>query len=346
VRRALLAALTALLVSAAPAHAELKAIWGPNTLPNGHSAFPTYQKLHVDVLERQLLWNRVAPTRPKHPRNPHDPAYHWPSDLDLAAVKTHDLGMRLALMIKDAPAWENGGRGRAWQPIRDSDYDDCAIAAARHYRRVHLWMVWGEPARPESFAPLPPDSPVGVQRYARLLDSAYGALKSVRRSNIVIGGATFDGQLPNLKQWLRWLRLPNGKPPRLDWFSHNPYGVRYPRLSNPPYNPVVRDMSDVDTYVHAIRRVYARIHRRPKLWLSEFNVQSDHASRGFTFFVSRRAQAHWLTAAYRIAHEEPYIAGLGWFELLDESGRSGLTGGLMTPVGNRKPAWRAYRHAR
>ena len=348
--RRLLVALAAAVVlaaaGAAPAQAELKAIWGPNALPDGSSAFPTYQRLGVDVLERQVQWNLVAPTRPSHARNPKDKAYHWPSYVDLAAVEARRHGMRLALMLKGTPNWANGGQGSAVAPTHDRTYANFAIAAARHYRHVRLWMVWGEPARPGNFLPMPPASPLGAERYAKLLDRAYGALKSVRRSNVVIGGMTFNGQLPSLVDWLRWMRLPDGRPPRLDWFGHNPYGVRYPSLASTAYNPVVRDMGDVDTYSREIRRVYARIHRKPKLWLSEFNVQSDHRSWGFSYYVSRTAQARWLTAAYRIAHSEPYVAGLGWFQLLDERGRNGLTGGLMTWKGNRKPAWKAYRRAR
>jgi hypothetical protein len=330
----------------AAAHAELKSIWGPNRLPNGHSAFPTYRKLHVDILQRQVEWNVVAPTRPRHAKDPKDPAYHWPADLDAAAVATRRNHMRLALMIKGTPDWANGGRGPGFAPTRAKDVARFAVAAARHYRRVRHWMVWGEPARPGNFEPWDPNGPASVRRYARVLDATYGALKSVRRSNIVIGGMTHDGGLPGVPDYLRWLRLPNGKPPRLDWYGHNPYGVRYPNIRSTFYNPVVRDMSDVDTLIYEVRRTFRSIHRRPRLWLSEFNVQSDRSSRGFSFFVSRRQQARWLSAAYRIAHRARYVAGLGWYELLDEGGPGGLTGGLMTPGGKRKPAWYAYRRAR
>jgi hypothetical protein len=329
----------------AAAHAELKAIWGPNTLPNGHSAFPTYKRLRVDVLERQLQWNVVATRKPAHARNPNDPAYRWPDDVDTAAVQSRRHGFGLALMIKGTPSWENGGAGSGHQPRSVGDVADFAVAAARHYRRVRYWMIWGEPARPGNFEPYASDMGRAIRLYARMLDASYGALKSVRRSNVVIGGMTSDGQGPSLTDYLHMMRLPNGKPPRLDWFGHNPFGVRYPKLSAPTYNATVRDMSDVDTFSREIRQTYRSIHRRPRLWLSEFNVQSDHASGAFSFYVSRKVQASWLSAAYRIAHREPYVAGLGWFELLDSGAPYKLSGGLMTVGGKRKPAWSAYRRA-
>jgi hypothetical protein len=348
-RRLLLTVLSGVSLWAAlpaTAHAELKAIWGPNSLPNGKSAFPSYERLGVDVLERQLLWNVVARTRPQNPRDPGDPAYHWPADVDVAAVAMRRRGMRLALMIKGTPPWANGGRGPGWAPTRAADVADFAVAAARHYRRVRHWMVWGEPALQGNFEPWAAHPRRMAHRYARIIDATYAALKSVRRSIVVIAGGTFNGQPTPMRWFLRWLRLPDGRPPRLDWFSHNPYGVRYPSLRHSVYHPQVRDMGDVDTYIQEIRRTYRRIHRTPRLWLSEFAVQSDHANRGFSFYVTRWAQARWLRAAYRIAHSQSYVAGLGWFSLLDEPGPRGLTGGLLTASGERKPAWYAYRAAR
>ena len=56
-----------------------------------------------------------------------------------------------------------------------------------------------------------------------------------------------------------------------------------------------------------------------------------------------------LSVLFRsIAAREPYIAGLGWFNLRDEprSMPSGLTTGLMTYEGVRKPAFYAYKDVR
>ena len=69
------------------------------------------------------------------------------------------------------------------------------------------------------------------------------------------------------------MRLPNGKPPRLDWFGHNPFAVRRPKLSRRPYDGNVRDMSDVDTLHREVQRAY-RGRRTPRLWLSEFTVSA------------------------------------------------------------------------
>src|SRR5829696_7542198 len=104
------AAVTLACLSAAPsASASLKSIWGPNELPNGRSAFPVYQRLGVDVLQRQLVWSQVATSRPLNPRDPDDPAYRWPATIELAVRQARRWRMRVSLMVKNTPGWANGG---------------------------------------------------------------------------------------------------------------------------------------------------------------------------------------------------------------------------------------------
>ncbi|MCA1835594.1 MAG: hypothetical protein LC721_04375, partial [Actinobacteria bacterium] len=116
--------------------------------------------------------------------------------------------------------------------------------------------------------------------------------------------------------------------------------------------PGARDLSDIDTFAKEVRRTYKRSRRfrrrGPRLWLSEYTVSSDRPNYQFDFFVSRAEQARFLSAAYRIAWREPYIAGLGWIGLLDDpvTVPRGVTTGLMTYEGERKPAYDAYRRAR
>jgi hypothetical protein len=330
--------------AATPAEAALKAIWGPSTLPDGSSAYPVYKRLGVDVRQLQLRWRDVAAARPKHPRDPSDPAYRWPKSIDDAVAEGDRNGIRTALMLRDTPDWANGDRGAQWVPRRVGDYADFAVAAARRYRSVRYWMIWGEPTRGDSFKPMPPNATRGPRVYARLLDRAYGALKRVRKSNVVIGGMTWTGGVVTPARFIRWMRLPNGKRPRLDWFGHNPFSARFPRLSRRPYAPGIRDFSDIDDIYAQLRREYPR--PAPRLWLSEFSVTARRPSRAFTFHVSERAQARWLRAAYRIAFRQPYVAGLGWYTLLDEPEAPGsLTNGLLYADGKPKPAYYAYLNA-
>lgn len=330
------------------AQAAVKSIWGPVRLPNGASAFPTYRDLGVRDLQMTLSWQETTATRPQHPRDPNDPAYRWPADVDRAVAEAGRYGISISLRLIGTPPWANRGRSWQWAPTHSADFGAFATAAAKRYLTVHRWMVWSEPNRHGAFQPVRAGDPSGPRRYAQLLDAAYGALKQASRRNTVIGGMTYtSGDIPT-RQWLRWLRLPNGKRPRLDWWGHNPYSTRFPDLRRKPYNRALMDFSDLDT-LHSLLHHAFRGRSTPKLWLSEFSIQSDHGSKTFNWFVSRNAQAQWLTAAYRIANQEPWIAGMGWLGLMDEPDDGAATNeewGLMTAAGARKPAYYAYRRVR
>ena len=352
--RLIIAAVLATAPSAAPAQAAkgcanvgtpLKMLWGPADLPNGKSAFPVYRELGVDVLQMQLPWSSVALSRPADARSSGDPAYRWPAAVDVFVARAEEAGIRVALMVKSTPGWANGDRGPAQAPNRDSDYADFLIAASRRYPSVRHWMIWGEPTRSGNFTPMPENSRVGPRRYARLLDAAYGALKGESRRNKVIGGNTWTLGLVTPADFLKWMRLPNGKPPRLDYYGHNPFSVRFPLLAKNTYYPGLRDMSDVDTLGREVARAYRSRGRRPALWVSEFTVPSDKANHGFNIFVSRKEQAKWLTGAFKAARQSRCVAGMGWYSLLDQSAQTAdpINSGLMTAVGKRKPAFAAFR---
>lgn len=332
----------------------VKSIWGPVSMPDGSSAFPIYRDLGARVFQVGLHWSGTAASRPADPTNPNDPAYTWPRTVDQAIREGRRYGIKVAVLVLNSPPWANGGRPPQWAP-NNSDYARFLTAASRRYRPVRHWMIWGESNRAKVFLPLPRFSPVGPRRYATLLNSAYHALKRRSRRNIVIGGMTFSFGPVRPRDFLRWMRLPNGKPPPLDWYGHNPFSPRFPDLRDHGYSgaPGVRDMGDIDTFAQEIRRTYrgkyrAFRRRAPRLWLSEYTISSDRASSDFDFFVSRRQQARWLTAAYRIACRQPYIAGMGWFGLLDAPATEprGITSGLMTYEGQRKPAYHAYKRVR
>ncbi|HEX8159048.1 MAG TPA: hypothetical protein VF526_16810 [Solirubrobacteraceae bacterium] len=331
-----------------PAGAVEKAIWGPVTLPDGRSAFGFYHQLRVDTYQRTLEWSETAPERPASPTNPADPAYRWPAELDTAMRQADHYGIRVALMVSQTPAWANDGKPPQWAPDDPRAYADFLTAASRRYPKVRRWMIWGEPNRIDRFRPNDPGSDIGPRTYARLLDAAYGALKRQSSQNIVIGGMTWTGGAITPAIFIRAMRLANGRPPRLDWFGHNPFPFRFPDLANTPVAGGYRDISDIDTFGREIDKLYRRPKDRPlPLWLSEFLVQSDRGSRVFATFVSRQQQARWLSAAYRIADDERRrVMGLGWLDLLDEPAvPENALWGLLTYDLRPKPSFFAMQSA-
>ncbi len=329
------------LACAAPASAAEKSLWGPTSLPDGSSPFGLYRELGVDTLQLSISWAAVAPVRPARPTDPADPAYRWPPQIATAASRAAANGIRLALLVTNAPPWANAGRAPIWAPNDPRDFARFLTAAARRYPAVRRWMIWGEPNKDDRFQPNRTNDPIGPRTYAPLLDAAYRALKARSRRNVVIGGMTWTNGTVTPRDFVRWMRLPSGAPPRLDWFGHNPFPFRYPKLSNGPLAGGYRDISDTDTFSREIRRSYKRT---VPLWLSEYTIQTQRGSEIFATYVSRPAQASYLTAAYRIADDlGGRVAGLGWLSLLDEPAAPGSANwGLMTYALARKPAFAAF----
>jgi hypothetical protein len=321
-----------------------KALWG---FPRRgvRSNFPAFADLGVRYWQTYLSWAAIARERPQRPEDPNDPAYQWPAELDWSVRQAARHRIRVALMVWETPSWANGGRDKRWAPDDPRDYEQFLVAASRRYPSVRHWMIWGEPAR--NMLPGAYDSRVGPQAYARLLDAAYGGLKRVSRRNVVIGGMSYTVMPVAPVDWAHWMRLPDGRRPRLDMWGHNPYEFRSPGRNKPLLAPRARGFSDLDRFVAELDRAFPG--KRLKLWLSEYGVQSDHDSHYFDFHVSQREQARWVRRAYRIVRRFSRVAVLGWWRFEDEppnARRDHQRSGLVTWTGRRKPAYHAYRKAR
>jgi hypothetical protein len=365
--------------------AALKAIWGPTSFPSGNSncpsgtqcsAFPIYKQLGADNYEMQVPWDRVALRRPANPRDPNDPAYTWPTYADQAIQQAARYGMSVTILVQGSPAWANGGKGRQWVPDNMQDYADFMYAASLRYPTVHHWMVWGEVNYGANFQPMPEHSPVGPRTYAQLCDLTYVALKRASPANIVIGGDTLNANIPvSPAEFIRWARVGKGKkkrPPRLDWWGHNPFEGRFPDIRQPALNSLL-GLSDADTIHKLLKKAYvgkkkkkrgkkatasahvskkkgkkkkARRHT-PPIWFSEYSVLSGHPAHFWLgFYVSDQEQAQWVSSAYQLVNSVPYVAGLGWYRLDDEpDGAGSANWGLLTYTGQRKASFGAYQAA-
>jgi hypothetical protein len=326
-----------------------KAIWGPSTR-NGNSLFPVYRELGATIYEEDLHWNLIATRRPTHPRDPRDRAYVWPSEITRAVAQAKHYGMQVALQIIGAPRWANGDKPPKWATVDPRLFADFATAAARHYPAAHLWMIWGEPSRSRDFRPLTPAPPnvaldarqkIAPHLYARILDAAYGALKRVSPANLVIGGMTDTAASISPQQWIENMRLPDGKPPRLDMYGHNPFTLRAPNLSNPPSPAGQLDFSDLGRLGQLVDSNLGRPENpRPKLFLSEWTIPTAIDSE-FNFHVEPRVQALWITDGLRIARSDAEIYALGWIHLYDALPQS--AGGLIEQDGRRKLGFYAFK---
>ncbi len=313
-----------------------------------------YHRLGVGIFEMDLNWAAAAPTPPRNASDPADPAYRWPANIGFAIQQASRYHMRVMLQVIATPAWANGGKAWNYPPTRVSDLAEFLTAASRRYPSVHLWMIWGEPDRRGNFAltqrvPRRSRKLTAAQAraphvYAQMLDASYAALKSVNERNLVIGGNTYTwGDIP-VRLWIENLRLPNGRPPRMDLYGHNPFCYRDPNLSNPPSPAGAFDFSDLARLSALVDRHLATPHHAIKLFLSEWTIPTSRFDDEFNFYVTRGVQARWIRDAWRIVRQSRFIYALGWIHVYDDPPGHGSSGGLFDYRGRPKPGYYAFKN--
>lgn len=342
-----------LLLALFPAGAQAfaKGFWGPG-FKAGTDPFPIFRQLGVSIVQQELNWNTVAPTPPRHATDPKDPAYVWPASLGQEISEARKFHMRILLQVVFAPAWANGGHPLNWAPIHNADFAAFVTAAARHYRGVHFWMIWGEPTKQMNFQPLYPapwyakklnnQQLEAPHKYAQLLDAAYGALKAVSRANVVIGGNTFSAGDIHTKQWIENLRLPNGKPPRMDVYGHDPFGWRTPRFGvRPSYEGQVQfpDLPRLARWIDAYLGRPRHVSKPIPIFISEWN-QPTAPEQEFPWWVDPPVAAKYTSDALALARHWNRILGFSWIELYDNPPFENA--GLLTVDGKRKPDFYAF----
>lgn len=356
------ALLTVLWLFAAPGSAQAevtthKLIWGPTDA----AAFNTYADLDAGLYEFTINWSLIAPTKPADPTDPADPAYQWTPAVDEAIANAEAHGMQVVLEVSGSPGWANGGRPWQFAPKNPQDYANFVTAASKRWPAVHYWQVWGEPSRLANFMPLPKhvfgeqltaSQRRGPELYAQILDAAYVSLKQVNPENLVIGGNTYSGGDIRPLAYIKALRLPNGKPPRMDMYGQNPFGYRRPDLNEDLVQPGngVADFCDLDVVAEYVDRYLSRAGRNKRklpLFLSEYFVPTDHKNWEFNYWVTKKTAANWLTAALAITRSWKRIYTLGWFALEDDAPDgtgTEVNRGLLTYRGAKKPAYFAFKH--
>jgi hypothetical protein len=137
------------------------------------------------------------------------------------------------------------------------------------------------------------------------------------------------------------MRLPDGRPPRLDMYGHNPFSVRAPKLNNPISPFQQYDFSDVGRLAELVdRNLGTAANPAPPLFLSEWTIPTA-PDREFNYYVDPRLQAIWITDAFSVMRQRPDIFALGWIHLYDSP--PSTTGGLIRADGRKKPGYYAWK---
>lgn len=331
-------------------HAPSKCVTDGTPIRDGRTIFPELRALGTRVWSGSLSWAEAAPTRPADASSPDDPAYAWPESITRAVLAARANGIEPILNVSGFPSWANGGRSEAWAPERPQDFADFMAAAVREYPQVRRWIIISEPGSFFNFRPQGGNGRTAPHLYARLLDSAYGAMHAARHDVVVIGGGVHpyglnDEHTTAPDTFIANMVLPNGRRPRLDLFAINPYTERRLDLALPK-RPLRVDFDDLDWLARRLDRLWPSRHLR--IFVDEFGWNTEHEALGWLYFVPRKKQAANLRKAYALAAKFGRVDTMCWFQLYDAPPERNSTqwlnwtSGLRTRDGVRKPAWRAF----
>jgi hypothetical protein len=290
VRRALTLSLALVVLPAASAHAAVstkKAIWGPVEI-DAESQFPVYKELGAGIYQTTLDWSEVASLEPLEASDVDDPSYEWPEEIDTAVAEAKSAGMQVALTITGTPSWSK----------KTGDFATFAGVAAKRYKNVHLWSIWDGRYKK------------GAGRYAQIVDGSYTKLKAASKRNKVIAGQSTNA---NVASWVKKLKLPNGKAPRMDYYGHDISG------SKPPTKKSLQALS---------KRV-----GNHKLFLSPVHLT-----------LSPAKQAAWIKAALKVTKADKNVYTFGYKGLTDDSEVPSTYKGLLDVDGSKKAAFTAFKN--
>jgi hypothetical protein len=304
---------------------------GPTLEPN----LATLDELGAKLVRYMVNWRAIAPTKPRHPAEPDDPAYNW-TNTDAVLGGLHAHGITVLLTLYRVPAWANGRRSSSGVPSSKHSLAAFAVAVAKRYPWVRLWEVWNEPNL-RTF--LNPNSPrLYVQR---LLNPTYDALVAQNPLNRVAGGATSPRSTRTGLSPVRFMRGMKQAHARLDAYSHHPYPVTRGERPFGFARGVCRYCTGVLTLANlpALIREVQRDFGPKRIWLTEYGYQTNELD---PLGVSPVLQAKYVADSALRVRGAPLVDLLIQFLVQDESRHNGWQSGLVSPSGIPKPAFNSF----
>ena len=294
------------------------------------------EDLRVQWSREEMSWANLEPHR-KGIFN-YEPYDFWINQL----VKRN---IRVVGSLQTTPAWASGvAQGSAdwyWHAPNDpQDFADFAAEMAAHYKgKIDVWEIWNEPDVEITFR----CDCDRAERYARMLELSYAAIKRVNPSAIVlIGGLSIHDRNNAGMAFLDAVVARSGGKLNFDVLSIHPYMPDRPPESTDPNTVVQNFPYRLDMSYRWLQEHNAA---NKEIWITE-DGYSTCTGCG-TLGVSEEEQARRLVRLNLLAMAAPGVTHFTYFQLKDKfnAGPGDLWGnmGIMRNDLSEKPAYVAYR---
>jgi hypothetical protein len=258
---------------------------------------------------------------------------------DSIVSRARAAGQRVLFMVQDTPGWANGGENANVPPANPDDIAPFLemLAARYHPQGVEAVEIWNEPDTSRFWKPAP-----DPRAYAALLKSAYAGVKAGAPSMKVVFGGTSGNDYAFISQ-----AYAAGAQGHFDIMATHPYtGSLSPDVAW--RNGAGRLSEWAFTSYREIRRLMLAHGDDKPIWFTEFGWAS--ATQGWST-VSTQEQAAYLTRAFEILRQDPYVGVAFWYNLRNnhwdqDADTAEAQFGLFTTNWTPKPSYAAFQAAR
>jgi hypothetical protein len=325
-------ALIALLATPVSAQGAEKSVMPDLTWGISDSDFARTQAAITDIgaewVRLEFRWNEGEPREGRYS----DGAL---AEWDQAVATAQAAGTKIIGMVHRSPTWASGTNDTYMPPADAADYADFIRFLAGRYRgKVAGWEVWNE----QNISRFWPSGPNAAE-YVELLKAAYPAVKAGDPNALVVFGG-----LAHSDYYYVTAAYKAGAQGYFDVMATHPYPGRY-APDNVWYNGDLLGKNTFLAYREVRRRMLARGDDKP-IWFTEmgWSTCTTHP-----WCVTEAQQADYLTRAYCILEQDPYVQVATWYNLRNnhwdnDADRWETQLGLMKTTFERKPSYYAYKN--
>jgi GH35 family endo-1,4-beta-xylanase len=327
----LLVGLLALLMAPSASFAAQKGLsvdltWA-DSLAEQNQTEPIIAESGSKWVRMTLNWSDAEPKQGEY-------SQWWFEQYDNAVNLAEEAGQKIIFVVGSSPSWASGSSNTETPPENPADYATFIhYVAARYAGRVSAWEIWNEENTTRFWS-----TGVNAAQYTALLKDAYPAVKSADPNALVLFGGTSGNDYNFISE-----AYAAGAKGSFDVMAVHPYSCHAP-------GTIVRESNGEITGgaflgYRTVHNVMVANGDEKPIWFTEIGWSS---STGGSCSFGEATQAVYLTEAYKLTDQTPYVQVMCWYNLRNDywahdensvEAQYGLFNTNFTP----KPAFAAYK---